>query len=261
MAGLPRVLVLGGTTEAAELVRRLAAADRPPLDVTMSLAGRTSMLPDLPGGMRVGGFGGVDGLRRHLDDTAVDAVVDATHPFAARMPWHAEAACTAAGRPRLRLLRPAWTPEPADRWHPVADLEAAADALRAIGARRAFLTTGRQELAPFARMDGTWFLVRSIEAPAADELPPGEVVLARGPFDVEDEQALMAQHRIDAVVTKNSGAAATHAKLVAARRLGLPVVMVDRPPTPLDPLATTVAAAVAWLDDVLAGQPGWRRGV
>jgi precorrin-6A/cobalt-precorrin-6A reductase len=259
MAGRRRLLVLGGTSEAAALVRALATADRD-LDVVTSLAGRTSTLPDLPGTLRVGGFGGIDGLARYLEEAGVAAVVDATHPFAAQMPWHAEAACRAVGRPRLRLLRPAWTPSSDDRWHAVPDLDAAADALRAIGARRVFLTTGRQELAPFARMTDVWFLVRSIEPPAPDELPAGEVVLDRGPFAVDDERALMAGREIDVLVTKNSGAAATHAKLVAARHLGIPVVMVDRPPTPLVPIATTVDEAVAWVDGVLAEPPSRSAG-
>jgi precorrin-6A/cobalt-precorrin-6A reductase len=258
------VLILGGTTEAADLARRLDAAGWP---VTTSLAGRTSRPAPLPGAVRVGGFGGVVGLAAHLRSEPVDAVVDATHPFAAQMPHHAAAACAQVGVPRLRLVRPGWTAVAGDRWVRVPDLAAAAEALVDARSRRVFLTTGRQELAPFARLEDVWFLVRSIDRPDTMPLARATVVLDRGPFVVEAEQALMAQHAVDTLVTKDSGGASIAQELAAARALGLPVVVVDRPPSPDGTEVTTVAEAMAWLASVAAtprssvAQPGYRRGV
>ena len=250
-SSLVRVLVLGGTSEASGLARALA--DRPGLEVTTSFAGRTAAPVAAAGRARVGGFGGPAGLARYLRDESVDVLVDATHPFAARMRWHAAAAATDVGIPRLRVERPAWRPQPGDQWVEVADLDAAAAAVTAGGYRRVLLTTGRMELAPFAACPATWFLVRSIERPDPLPLPDAEALVARGPFTVEGELALLDEHRIDAVVTKNSGGDATAAKLTAARRRGLPVVLVERPPSPPGPHATTVAEALAWLDGVVAG--------
>jgi precorrin-6A/cobalt-precorrin-6A reductase len=173
------------------------------------------------------------------------------------MRWNAAEAAATARTPRLRVERPAWEPVPGDRWVRVGDLADAAAAVRAGRHRRVLLTTGRTELAPFAACPGVWFVVRSIEPPDPLPLPDAEVVLDRGPFTVEGERALMNGHRIDAVVTKNSGGAATAAKLTAARDLGLPVIVVERPPSPPGPLAPSVDEALAWIDGVLAGaQPG-----
>jgi precorrin-6A/cobalt-precorrin-6A reductase len=244
-AGGTRVLVLGGSTEASQLARRLA--DRP-FDVVTSFAGRTRERVQPPGAVRVGGFGGIDGLARYLRGERIDVLVDATHPFAAQMPHHAAAACAGTGVPRLRLCRPPWAAGPGDRWHLVPDLAAAAAEVRRLGARRVFLTTGRQELAPFVPLADTWFLVRAIEEPSVALPPQSQVVLARGPFDEADEYALLVEHRIDAVVAKNSGGTATAAKLAATRRLEVPVVMVERPPAPPGPQAATVDDAIVWLD-------------
>jgi precorrin-6A/cobalt-precorrin-6A reductase len=245
-----RVLLLGGTSEASALARALAV--RPGVTVTTSFAGRTSS-PVAPAGLtRVGGFGGVGGLVDHLRRGHVDVLIDATHPFAAHMRWHAAEAAAEVGVPRLRVERPAWRPGPGDRWVPVPDLDAAAAAVTDGGYRRVFLSTGRTELAPFARCAGVWFLVRSVEAPDALPLAHAEVVLARGPFALDDELALLGEHAVEAVVTKNSGADATAAKLAAARRLGLPVVMVERPPSPPGPEAQTVEDALAWFDGVVS---------
>ncbi len=245
-----RILILGGSTEASALARQLAPL--PGCEVVVSYAGRTRERVETPGEVRVGGFGGVDGLAHYLRDTAVDVLLDATHPFAAQMPFHAAAAGDATGVPRLRVCRPPWTPVAGDRWHAVPDLDAAAAELRVLGARRVFLTTGRQELAPFTPVTGVWFLVRAIEPPDPMPLTDATVVLARGPFAEADEIALLAEHRIDAVVSKNSGGDAAAGKLAAARHLGLPVVMVDRPPEPPGPVARTVDEARAWLDAYLA---------
>ena len=198
--------------------------------------------------MRVGGFGGTDGLTQYLLTEQIDAVVDATHPFAARMPHHATDACRTAAVPRVRLCRPPWQAAEGDRWHEVPDLDAAADFLVSSDRRRVFLTTGRQELEPFTRAADAWFLVRAIEPPASMPLPCATVVLARGPFREADERALMVEHRIDVLVAKNSGGTATAAKLAAARTLALPVVMITRPRGPGGPHVCTVEDVIAWLD-------------
>lgn len=243
---MTKVLLLGGSTEASALARALDA--RSGYDVTVSYAGRTRARVATPGTVRVGGFGGVDGLAAHLRDERIDLLVDATHPFAARMPHHAAAAALRSGVPTLRICRPAWEPGPADRWQVVPDLHGAADALCALGPVRVFLTTGRQDLVPFARLRDSWFLVRAIEAPSVQPLPHASVILARGPFHEEQERALLEEHRIDVIVSKNSGGDAAVAKLDAARALGLPVVMVDRPRGPSGPTVTTVEAALAWVE-------------
>ncbi|RAY16883.1 cobalt-precorrin-6A reductase [Actinomadura craniellae] len=238
-----RVLLLGGTGEA----RRLAAllAGRPDVEVTSSLAGRVGD-PVLPAGRtRVGGFGGPAGLAAWLARERVTAVIDATHPFAAGITASAAAACARLGVPLLLLRRPGWTAGPGDDWRRVPSLAAAAADLPG---ERVFLTTGRTGLGAFAADAGRWFLVRSIEPPAPPMPPRMRVLLARGPFDVEGEVALMREHAIDVLVTKDSGGAMTAAKLAAARRLRLPVVMVDRPPVPGVPAVATVEEAVAWLD-------------
>lgn len=254
MAARRRILILGGSTEASALARRLAPVAGN--DVIVSYAGRTRERVETPGEVRVGGFGGVEGLVGYLRSESIDVLLDATHPFADHMPHHAFVACRTAGVPRLRVCRPPWVAVAGDRWLEVDDLEAAAAQLDELGARRVFLTTGRQELAPFAGVRNTWFLVRAIEPPAAMPLTNASVVLARGPFDEASELALLTEHGIDAVVSKNSGGTASVAKLHAARRLGLPVVMVERPPAPDGPSASTVEEALAWLVGPASGAQG-----
>ncbi|MFD0274872.1 cobalt-precorrin-6A reductase [Kitasatospora sp. NPDC127111] len=240
----PHLLILGGTTEARALAAALAGS---PLRVTSSLAGRVAE-PRLPAGeVRIGGFGGPAGLAAWLRAEAVDAVVDATHPFAAVMSGNAALAARATGVPLLALRRPGWAPAAGDRWHPVASLEAAAAALPALG-RRVFLTTGRQGIGAFAHLDGLHFLARSVDPPEPPMPAALEVLLDRGPFTLDGERALLREHRIDVVVTKDSGGAATAPKLTAARELGLPVVVVERPPLPSGvPVAESVPAALEWL--------------
>ncbi|MFJ8545096.1 cobalt-precorrin-6A reductase [Streptomyces sp. NPDC093586] len=225
----PHVLVLGGTTEA----RRLAAllADRPGVRVTTSLAGRVTRPGPVDGEVRVGGFGGPDGLAAWLREQRVDALVDATHPFAGTITANAVRAAAVCGTPVVILRRPGWHPGPGDRWHPVASLPEAAGLLPELG-RRVFLTTGRLGLGAFAHLTGLHFLARSVEPPEPPLPPDTRVLLARGPFTVADETALLRDHRIDVLVTKDSGGAATVAKLTAARDLALPVVVVRRPPLP-----------------------------
>ncbi len=248
-----RVLVLGGSSEASALATRLCADGG--VTVTTSLAGRTAAPSALPGQVRIGGFGGPAGLARWLEEERVDAVVDATHPFTAQMPWNAAEACTAQGVPRLRLRRPGWAPEAGDRWSVVADMKTAAAVIATMPARRVFLTIGRQQLAEFAGLEQVWFLVRSIERPDPLPLHRAEVLLSRGPFALAGEEELMTSRHIDAVVTKNSGGSAAAAKLTAARRLGIPLVMVARPPAPPGPCVTTVDDALWWLASTL-GQIG-----
>ena len=225
----PHILILGGTTEARELAAELTAL--PGVRVTTSLAGRVSRPGALAGDVRIGGFGGAEGLAAWLREHHVDAVVDATHPFAETITANAARAGAATGLPVVVLRRPGWQPGPGDHWHPVASLAEAADALTGLG-RRVLLTTGRLGLAPFAHLAQLHFVVRSVEPPEPPLPPDVEVLLARGPFTVADEAALLREHRIDLVVTKDSGGAATAAKLTAAREAGVPVVVVRRPPLP-----------------------------
>ncbi|MFI1034655.1 cobalt-precorrin-6A reductase [Streptomyces sp. NPDC020951] len=223
------VLVLGGTTEARELAAALTAL--PGLRVTTSLAGRVTRPGPVAGDVRIGGFGGAQGLADWLREQRVDAVVDATHPFAAGITANAARAAATTGLPLVVLRRPGWRPGAGDRWHEVASLRSAAELLPRVG-RRVLLTTGRLGLAAFAHLDGLHFVVRSVEPPAPPMPSDVRLVLARGPFTVADELALLREHRIDVVVTKDSGGAATAAKLHAARALGLPVVVVRRPSPP-----------------------------
>ena len=238
-----RVLVLGGTGEARELADRLAG--RPGLEVVSSLAGRTSD-PLLPAGRRrVGGFGGPDGLAAWLAAEGVGAVVGATHPFATAITGAAVMATTRLGVPLLVLRRPGWTARPGDDWRRVPSLAAAAANLPG---RRVLLTVGRAEVRAFAADRERWFLIRSVEAPEPPLPPRTQVVTARGPFAVADELALMRGHAIDVLVTRDSGGAQTAAKLTAARKLGLPVVMVDRPAAPDAPTVATTGEAITWLE-------------
>ncbi|MFF3409411.1 cobalt-precorrin-6A reductase [Streptomyces sp. NPDC002742] len=248
----PHVLLLGGTTEARELAAELSA--RPGVRVTTSLAGRVSRPGALEGDVRTGGFGGADGLARWLREHGVDAVVDATHPFASGITANAVRAAAATGIPAVVLRRPGWRPGPGDRWHQADSLAEAATLLPELG-RRVFLTTGRLGLAAFADLTRIHFLVRSVEAPEPPLPPDTEVLLARGPFTVDDEKSLLRGHRVDVLVTKDSGGAATAAKLTAARDLGLPVVVVRRPPLPEDVSAVPDVASALDLLDLPAHDP------
>lgn len=212
-----------------------------------SLAGRTTS-PALPaGGVRVGGFGGADALAAYLRAEGIEVLVDATHPFAGQISAHAVAAAAVTGVPRLLLERPRWEETPGDRWVRVESADAAATALPGL-ARRVLLTIGRQELSAFAHVDHLWFLYRMIEAPRVETpRPPGKLLLDRGPFSADGECALMRAHRIEALVTRNSGGEATYPKIAAARALGLPVVIIDRPRLPASDIVDSPAAALTWL--------------
>ncbi|MER7703086.1 cobalt-precorrin-6A reductase [Kitasatospora sp. NPDC097605] len=242
---MAHVLLLGGTTEARALAAALAGDAS--LRVTSSLAGRVAE-PRLPAGeVRIGGFGGPDGLAAWLRAEGVSALVDATHPFAAAMSRNAAEAAAATGVPLLALRRPGWEPVPGDRWHRVPSLPAAADLLPSLG-RRVLLTSGRQGIAAFAHLDGLHIVARSVDPPGPPLPASLDVLLDRGPFTLDGERAVLREHRIDVLVTKDSGGAATAPKLTAARELGLPVVVVDRPPAPAGvPVAESVEAALAWL--------------
>ncbi|QIK37594.1 cobalt-precorrin-6A reductase [Caldichromatium japonicum] len=244
------ILILGGTTEAYELADRLVAAGQ--LRVISSLAGRTES-PRLPAGeVRIGGFGGVEGLAEFLRIQAIRCVIDATHPFAAQMGWHAWEACTLCDVPLLRLERPPWTPASGDRWEEVASWSEAVERLQRLNAKRIFLAIGRQELQHFAGLDDRWFLIRLVSPP--DPLPPfcrAEWLYARGPFDLAAERAMLDRYRIEAIVCKNSGSEATAAKLIAARERAIPVVMRKRPPrSPEVQSVATVEAVLDWLSRV-----------
>ncbi|WP_312880495.1 cobalt-precorrin-6A reductase [Actinokineospora xionganensis] len=241
-----KVLILGGTGEARSLAAALV--ERPDTEVVSSLAGRVRN-PKLPvGDVRVGGFGGPEGLADWLTAEQVDAVVDATHPFAQRISASAAEAARRSGVPLLMLRRPGWSARPGDDWHWVDDLPAAARLLPTLG-ERVFLTTGRQGLAEFADCPG-WFLVRCVDAPEPPMPTETHLLLDRGPYTVDGERALLTEHRIDVLVTKDSGGALTVAKLDAARDLDLPVVIVRRPPTPDVEQVPTVAEATTWLTRV-----------
>jgi precorrin-6A/cobalt-precorrin-6A reductase len=240
------VLVLGGTTEAVSLADRLMTEWGDRFDIVTSLAGRTQTPGATPGEVRVGGFGGVAPMARYMEERGVVALLDATHPFAAQISENAQLACAAASVPRIALIRPPWERVPGDDWRMQPDLVAAAAAVPAIG-RRAFLTVGRTDLAAFASCEETWFLVRMIDAPDTPlPLSACHVISGRGPFAAATEQRLMEEHKIDVLVCKASGGEATRAKLVSARRLGIPVLMVERPPAPEGPTADNVGAVIDW---------------
>lgn len=249
-AVLPRVLLLGGTSEGYALADLLVAQGR--WQVISSLAGRTEQ-PRLPAGeTRIGGFGGVAGLTAWLRAHAIRAVIDATHPYAATIGWHAAAACAATGVPLVRLERPPWRAQPGDRWYEVADWTQAVTLVRQLGLRRVFLALGRQELAPFAALSEVWWLIRCVTPPQVP-FTAAEVLLARGPFTLAEERALLEHYRIEAIVCKNSGGAATVAKLRAARERGIPVIVRQRPPRPATAVVTTSEAACAWLAQMVPG--------
>lgn len=236
------MLVLGGTGEARRLAAGLIAAG---VQVLSSLAGRVAE-PVLPEGeVRIGGFGGVDGLAAWLGQHRPRAVVDATHPFAAQITAHAVRAAAATGTPLLRLQRPGWTAQPGDDWRWVDSLAQAAEAVAGFGT--VFVTTGRQGVGAFAGVPGHC-LVRAVDPPD-EPLPAGAtLLLARGPFSLADELELLREHEVEVVVTKDSGGGMTAAKLAAARELGLPVVLVRRPPLPAGvPTVATVEETLGWV--------------
>lgn len=232
----PKILILGGTREARALAGLLWGDGR--FHAITSLAGRTSNPEPIAGEVCVGGFGGLAGLRDFIADKGIALILDATHPFAARISANAVQASASAGISCLRLERPAWVQEPGDNWTHVAHIDAA---VRAISKNaRALVTVGRQGVAPFFARRDIHVVARMIEPPEIKIPDNGEILLARPPFALEQDRALMEEERIDVLVTRNSGGNATYAKIEAARELGLPVIMIERP----DKAPLAVAASV-----------------
>jgi len=242
-----RLLILGGTSEASALARRIA--DEPDVAAILSLAGTTAEPAPTPVTRRIGGFGGAEGLAAFVAREHIDAVVDATHPFASRISANAVAASGATGTPLVVFTRPPWTREPDDRWIEIAAMD---DAVTALGTQRrtVFLTQGRLQLAAFAQAPQHRYIVRAIDRPAdIDALPDHKLILARGPFTIRDELELMKHEGIEMLVTKNSGGRATYAKIEAARALEIEVVIVGRPPAPEAETHHDLDAVLAWIAD------------
>lgn len=247
-----KLLILGGTMEAANLARRLHAELRE-IDIVTSLAGRMTTLPQLPGSIRVGGFGGVQGLTDYLREEGIAAVVDATHPFARNISAHAALACGKSGVPLLTLLRSAWLEQEGENWISVSDMRAAAKRLPELG-RRPFITIGRMELDALRHLSNMHALVRLIDPPQTPLPQTWRLVLGRPPFSAEDEERLMREHGVDVLLTKASGGQATYGKIVAARNLGLPVLMVERPAASGGLQAETIDEALAWIRPLLSSR-------
>lgn len=249
----PNLLILGGTTEATALATAVAAEG---LAGTVSFAGRVERPRRQPLPQRVGGFGGIEGLARYVREQKITHVIDATHPFAAQMSRNAVAACAQEGVPLIALTRPAWQPEAGDNWIHVPDIDGAVAALNQ-NPRRVFLAVGRMHLAAFAVNPQHFYLLRLVDPPAVPPpFPDHHVLVSRGPFTAEDDEALMQTHGIDLVVSKNAGGRGAYAKILAARRLGVPVIMIDRPALLDRPEAGSVAEVLLWI-----AHAGTERGV
>lgn len=240
---MTRILLLGGTTEANLAAQAIAKAG---LAAVYSYAGRTEAPMGQPVHMRVGGFGGVEGLQAYLKAEGVTHVIDATHPFAAQISTNAVAACEAEGVPLIALERAPWVAGEGDRWTHVPDLSAAVAAL-AVPPQRVFLAIGRQHIDAFAAQPQHGYLLRLVDAPTGPLPFPADVIVARGPFDVAGDIDLMQEHGTEVVVAKNAGGKGAVAKIAAARALGLPVVMIDRPAIPPRAVVHSVAGVMAWL--------------
>ena len=245
---MKHVLILGGTAEARQLAGLLA--DRADIKATLSLAGRTSAPAAQPVPVRVGGFGGAEGLAGYLTAERIDALIDATHPYAAVISRNAAEAAASAQVPLVALRRPAWLATSGDRWIDVDDMAAAVAALGA-PPKRVFLAIGRNEVAVFTTAPQHYYLIRSVDPiePPLD-VPHAMYIVSRGPFAENEERALLSQHRIETVVAKNSGGTATYGKIAAARKLGLTVIMLRRPALPDIRSVGTPQEAVVWLDHV-----------
>lgn len=242
----PNLLILGGTTEATALCARLAELE---VRATLSLAGRVSRPKRQPLPVRIGGFGGIDGLARHLEAERITHVIDATHPFAAQMSGNAIAACDRMDVPLVALSRAPWAAGPGDDWTHFADIAGAVAALDRPGLR-VLLAVGRMHLDAFAPNPQHHYVLRLVDPPEGSlPFPRAEVIVDRGPFTVEGDTALMRDHGIELVVSKNSGGTGAVAKITAARDLGLPVLMIDRPALPERAEVHGIDAALGWLAD------------
>ncbi|GAX38006.1 cobalt-precorrin-6A reductase [Nodularia sp. NIES-3585] len=244
-----RVLILGGTGEAAELAAKVANIQG--IEAISSLAGRTRE-PSIPlGDLRIGGFGGVAGLAKYLHQMQIDLLIDATHPFATQIALNAADAAMEVKVPRLKLIRQPWQEVNGDRWLKVDSIKTAADVLEN-QSKRVFLSIGRQEIGAFAHLHQIWFLMRMIDPPEPQALvPPGIFLCDRGPFNLDNEREILIHHQIDTIVSKNSGGDATYAKIIAARELQLKVVIVNRPSVPPGAQATDIDEALLWLSQHL----------
>ncbi len=242
-----KILILGGTAEAAALAQGAVAALPESVEVISSLAGRTRQPRALPGRLRVGGFGGGRGLADFIRAEDISLLIDATHPFAEKISDHAHDACVITGIPRLMLVRPPWRLPPSGRWLEVPDMAAAAAAVVTL-AKRVLLTTGTRQLEAFSNLPEQWFLVRMIDQP---ETPPPlinhQILIARPPFDLASETALLAEFEIDALVSKQSGGALP-AKITAALETATPIILIECPPPPPGNRAETVADCLAWIE-------------
>lgn len=241
-----KILILGGTGEALELAKRLVGLAE--VTVITSLAGRTRDPTLPPGEIRVGGFGGAEGLAHYLKENAISLLINATHPFAAAISENALAAHQQSGVPLLRLLRPVWRKQPDDTWIQAPSIKGAAAICRWLG-KRVLLSVGSQEVAVFADLPHAHFFVRMVDPPETPlPLISAQVIVAKGPFALVDERRLLLEREIDLIITKNSGGDATFAKIAAARELSIPVVMIDRPEIALHPGCETVDSVVGAFD-------------
>ncbi|GAB5439527.1 cobalt-precorrin-6A reductase [Falsiruegeria mediterranea] len=240
---MSNLLILGGTTEANALAKAVAEQG---LNATYSYAGRVDNPRPQPLPTRVGGFGGAKGLARYISDHGVTHVIDATHPFAAQMSGNAAQACAQTDTPLAALTRPAWVEGEADKWIHVANVDTAVEALSG-PAQRVFLAVGRMHLAEFAAQPQHHYLLRLVDEPGSVPMPSAEVEVSRGPFTVEGDIELMRRHGTQLVVSKNAGGSGARAKLDAARALGLPVLMIDRPKVPERTELGTTTQVLDWL--------------
>lgn len=257
---MPNVLLLGGTTEASALARLLAAQG---ILATLSYAGRTETPRAQPVPVRVGGFGGVAGLTDYLRHQRVTHLVDATHPFAATMSAHAVEAARLAGVAHIALTRPAWEPVSGDSWTRAPDIDGAIAALGG-PARRVMLALGRMHVEMFAARPQHHYLLRFVDSPERQPcLPQHSLIVDRGPFTVAGDSSLMQRHAIDLIVCKNAGGPGAEAKLLAARQLGLPVLMIDRPALPDRAEVCRPEEVLTWVQHRLGhdASPGAERGV
>lgn len=250
---MAKILVLGGTSEASALARALAQRGD---DALFSYAGRTANPVAQPLPTRVGGFGGAEGLTAFLRSEGIGCVIDATHPFAAQMSRNAVAACARAGVPLAGFERAPWQAGEGDDWRAVPDLAGALEALPEAPAR-VFLAIGKQNLGVFAAKPQHHYLLRLVDPPeGALPLPDARAVIARGPFDVAGDMALLKDHRIDLIVAKNAGGTGARAKLDAARALGVPVVLIDRPQVPARTVLSRMDEVLHWLDHSIGAERG-----
>jgi precorrin-6A/cobalt-precorrin-6A reductase len=246
-----KVLILGGTGDAVKLAAKLAIM--PELEIITSLAGRTRKPSILSGNVRIGGFGGSEGLVNYLKAQKIDLLIDATHPCAGQISWNGAIACKITQVPHLMLVRPEWQKAEGDRWIEVESVEASAQIVDRLGTR-IFITSGRQQLQPFYDLalvnPQLWFLIRSIDPPDLI-IPNSKVLLDRGAFSLEGERQLLRDYKIEVIVSKNSGGEATSAKLAAARELNIPIVMIQRPELPNAQKVSDIDGAIAWLKQYL----------